>query len=233
MLGGDLNVVFGSRWLFCCKGDIVYADRFLGAFATLRQATIIFVMSVCPFVRLEELGFHWRNFDENWYLSIFRQPFEKIQSDMKTYVRLWQYLAHFILEWIQSDMKICVCLTVSRSFHLRMNSIWHEDLCTFMAVSRSFLLRMNSIWHEDLCTFMIVSRSFLLRMNSIWHEDLCTFMTVSRSFLLRMNSFWHEDLCTFMAVSRSFLLRMNSFWHEFNLTWRPTYVYDSISLISS
>jgi hypothetical protein len=36
----------------------------LGAFANFRKATIIFVMSVRPFFRMEELGFHWTDFDK-------------------------------------------------------------------------------------------------------------------------------------------------------------------------
>jgi hypothetical protein len=36
----------------------------LGAFAKLRKATISFVMSVRPSVRLEQLGFHWTEFND-------------------------------------------------------------------------------------------------------------------------------------------------------------------------
>jgi hypothetical protein len=38
--------------------------RLLGAFAKLRRVTISIVMSVCPCVRMEQLGFHWTDFDE-------------------------------------------------------------------------------------------------------------------------------------------------------------------------
>jgi len=34
----------------------------------MRRAIIIFVMFVCPFVRMEELGSQWRDFHEIWYL---------------------------------------------------------------------------------------------------------------------------------------------------------------------
>ena len=37
---------------------------FLGAFVKLRKATISFVMSVRPSVRLEQLGSHWTDFHE-------------------------------------------------------------------------------------------------------------------------------------------------------------------------
>jgi hypothetical protein len=38
--------------------------QFLGSFAKLRKATITFVMSVCPAVRMEQLCSHWKDFYE-------------------------------------------------------------------------------------------------------------------------------------------------------------------------
>ena len=48
----------------------------LGAFAKLRNATIIFVMSVCLSVHTEHLGSHSTDFHEILCLSIFRKFFE-------------------------------------------------------------------------------------------------------------------------------------------------------------
>jgi hypothetical protein len=48
------------------------ASPFLSAFAKLRKATVSFVLSVCPSVRMEQLGFHWTDFDQILYLSVFR-----------------------------------------------------------------------------------------------------------------------------------------------------------------
>jgi len=46
-----------------------------GTFEKLRKATVGFVMCVClavrPSVRMEQLGSHWTDFNEIWYLSIF------------------------------------------------------------------------------------------------------------------------------------------------------------------
>jgi heme/copper-type cytochrome/quinol oxidase subunit 4 len=60
----------------------------LGALAKLRKATIGFVMSirlsVRPFFRMEQLGFHWTNFHDIQYLSIFRKSVEKIQVLLKS-----------------------------------------------------------------------------------------------------------------------------------------------------
>jgi len=51
----------------------------LGAFARLRKATINFVMPVRPSVRMGQLGSHWMDFREIWYLIVFRNKVEKIQ----------------------------------------------------------------------------------------------------------------------------------------------------------
>ena len=36
----------------------------LGAFRKLRKTTISFVMSVCPYVRMEQLDSHWTDFHD-------------------------------------------------------------------------------------------------------------------------------------------------------------------------
>jgi len=51
----------------------------LGAFAKLRKATISFVVSVCPSVRMEQLVSHWKDIREIWYLSIFRKLSRKLK----------------------------------------------------------------------------------------------------------------------------------------------------------
>jgi hypothetical protein len=42
-------------------------------FAKLWKATISFVMSVRPSLRMQQLGCHWTDVHEIWYLSIFRK----------------------------------------------------------------------------------------------------------------------------------------------------------------
>ena len=54
------------------------------AFAKLRKATIFFVMSVRPSVRMEKLGSHWSDFHEILYFSIFRKTVNKIQVSLKS-----------------------------------------------------------------------------------------------------------------------------------------------------
>ena len=46
----------GTRRLLCMDFSL------LGAFAKLRKATISFVLSVCPSVRMEQLGSNWTDF---------------------------------------------------------------------------------------------------------------------------------------------------------------------------
>jgi len=60
-------------------------------------------MSVRP-VRMEQLGSHWTDFHETWYLSILRKSVENIQIClksllyMKVNINLWQYIAECFLE---------------------------------------------------------------------------------------------------------------------------------------
>jgi hypothetical protein len=66
---------------FWILSKIMYSYKlsFLGIFAKLQKATIGFVMSVCPFVcpsvRIEQLGSHWRGFLQIWIL--FENPSRK------------------------------------------------------------------------------------------------------------------------------------------------------------
>jgi hypothetical protein len=40
--------------------------------------------STCPSVRMEQLGFHWTEFDETWDLSFFHESVEKIRLSLKS-----------------------------------------------------------------------------------------------------------------------------------------------------
>jgi hypothetical protein len=59
-------------------GTSVYRVAFLGAFAKLQKATISFVMSVCPSVRMQQFGSHSKDFDKNLIFEIFGKSVEKI-----------------------------------------------------------------------------------------------------------------------------------------------------------
>ena len=54
----------------------------LGASTKLRKATISFVLSVPPSVRMEQHGFHWTDLHEILYVVIFRKSVDKIQVSL-------------------------------------------------------------------------------------------------------------------------------------------------------
>jgi hypothetical protein len=67
-------------------------------------------LSICPSVRMEQLGSHWKDFHENWHLRIFGPSVMYSQVSLKSdknkgyftwrpiYI-CWSYHAHFFLEW--------------------------------------------------------------------------------------------------------------------------------------
>ena len=63
----------------------------LSSFAKLRKATIGFVISVCPSVRMEQLESHWTDFDEIRYLGFFLKSIEKIQVSLKSDTNNWYF----------------------------------------------------------------------------------------------------------------------------------------------
>jgi hypothetical protein len=79
--------------------------QFLCASAKLLKATISFVVSVPPSVRMEQISSHWKNFHENLYLNIFRKfnfhsnRTRKRIFHAKSDVHFWSYVAQFYLEW--------------------------------------------------------------------------------------------------------------------------------------
>ena len=70
--------------LFPCT---TLTDWVLGAFANLLKTTFSFILSLClsvrPSVRMEQLGFHWTEFDETSYFSVLRKSIEKNPSLIK------------------------------------------------------------------------------------------------------------------------------------------------------
>jgi hypothetical protein len=48
----------------------------------LRRVSVC--LSVCPSVRMEQLGTHWTDFHYIWHLSVFRKSVKKIQVSLKS-----------------------------------------------------------------------------------------------------------------------------------------------------
>jgi hypothetical protein len=67
----------------------------LGAFAKFRKPTVSFVMSVYlsirSSVRMKQLGSHWTDLYEIWYLSISRKSVEKPQVSLKYDKNNWYF----------------------------------------------------------------------------------------------------------------------------------------------
>jgi len=57
---------------------------FLGAFAKLRLlGSSCECLSVCPSIRMEQLGLYWTDFYAIWYLRILRKSIEKDEFSLK------------------------------------------------------------------------------------------------------------------------------------------------------
>jgi hypothetical protein len=96
-------ILFGCvewvRWLF------------LGAFAKMRKVTVCFMFSYSS-VHIE-VGSHWTDFYEIWYLSVFGKSVEKIQAQLKSHknnmknnVYFWSYLTQFFLKLKMFQTKV-------------------------------------------------------------------------------------------------------------------------------
>ena len=71
----------------------------LGPFTKLQKVTISLVMSVRPFVRMEQTGSHLLDFHEIWYLKIYKNSVEKTEVCLKSgknkrvfYVQIYVHL---------------------------------------------------------------------------------------------------------------------------------------------
>jgi hypothetical protein len=60
---------------------IYTSAQYLHAFGKLRKATVSFVMSVCPSVRMEQLASFRTDFQEIWYLSFSKKLSRKFKFD--------------------------------------------------------------------------------------------------------------------------------------------------------
>jgi hypothetical protein len=94
---------------------LVRTVTFLTSFAVFPKATVRF-LHVPPSSRKEELGSHWTDFHEIWYLRIFRKCIKKIQvsltSDKNSGYFTWRliyvcdHISYFFLEWEMFQTKV-------------------------------------------------------------------------------------------------------------------------------
>jgi len=94
----NTNLHFKNKWLKYRQVSCTLSATFirysfkskpLDGFVKFRKATISFVMSLRPSIRLsarkEQLGSQWTDFHEIWYLRICRKSVEKIQVSLSSY----------------------------------------------------------------------------------------------------------------------------------------------------
>jgi hypothetical protein len=74
----------------------------LGTFAKLRQATISFT-PVRPTVSMEQLGSHWTDFDEIWYLNFIQDSSKSDKNNRYFTWRLFTWMA--VSRWILFRMR--------------------------------------------------------------------------------------------------------------------------------
>ena len=125
--------MFGNKKL--CVFSTRFICVFSGAFANLRKWLLVssclsVLLTVCPSVRMKQLGSHETDFLEIWYLNIFRIPVEKSQVSIKYYKKngyiTWRLIYIFIY----------------RSIILRMrNTVWFKKMDSILYVYISWTLQ--------------------------------------------------------------------------------------------
>jgi hypothetical protein len=106
----------GASNLTTSASYIILASSLLCAFAKLRNATISFVMFVCPSVHMEQLASHWKDLHEIYYLGICRKSVQKIQVFLK-YDKNNGYFT-----WIPTQIFV-----IPRSFILKMRNVLYKS----------------------------------------------------------------------------------------------------------
>jgi hypothetical protein len=117
------RVLFWGSWshygilCFIVKIWFFFLSSDFKLYRKLRKATIRFVMSVRPSVRMGQLGSHWTDFHDISYLSVFRKTYrgnssciniwkKQLVFCMKACVHLWHHLAKFFSEWEMFQTKV-------------------------------------------------------------------------------------------------------------------------------
>ena len=96
-------------------------------------------LSARPPGRLEQLGSHWTDFDEAWYLCIFRKSVEKIQVSLKSENKNGYFT------W-----RLFTFMTISHSVLLRMRDVLHkrcrENQNTHFMFNNFFFRKSCRLW---------------------------------------------------------------------------------------
>ena len=73
--------------------------------------------SSCLSVHIEQLGFHWTDFEEIFYLNIFK----KICQENSSFVQTWQNYRHVASRHVCPS--VCLSVIISRRIVLRMRNV--------------------------------------------------------------------------------------------------------------
>jgi len=119
--------------------------EFSGVFAKLLKATISFITSVCPSVRMEQLSSHWTDFHE-WYSTILWNLVETIQVSLISDRN--NGTAH------EGQYKFPI---ISRSVRLRMRNVADksvEKINKHCTIDKFIFRKSCYLWHnvEKYCT---------------------------------------------------------------------------------
>ena len=116
---------------------------------------------VCPPVclpfRMEQLGSHWTDFHEVWYLKIFRKSVEKVQGSLKSDKHKGYFTSIPIYFFI-----------ISRSFLLRMTNISDK----FLEKIKTHILCSVIFFYENLSFMKKMWKNIVERgrpQMTIWH----------------------------------------------------------------
>jgi len=75
----SISVSYGSLNKQQLFPNTALTKSFLGALAKLPKANTDFIMSVCPSVHMEQVGYHWTAFCEILCLSILRKSIKELK----------------------------------------------------------------------------------------------------------------------------------------------------------
>jgi hypothetical protein len=112
----------------------------LGALAKLRKATVGFVGTVRLSVRMEQLGSHWVDFHEIWYLRILENLWTKFQVSLKSDNNNADFAWRLIYTFL------CISLCSSQNEKCFRQKLLRKSKHTYYVWKR-FLLKNHTI-HE-------------------------------------------------------------------------------------
>ena len=155
----------------------------LGAFAKLRKAIISFVMSVFrPSIHLSLSGYHWTDFHEIWYLSIFPKFVDKF------------------FFWLKSDKnKRHFTWIFMHIYNISLNSYWNEKCFRLKWIKPTDALNSNFIG----ITTLHVSGSLSVHHQEFWALRRLWYIICSYDDRMLPGVGWHWMCSVVNGIDRS------------------------------